>query len=306
MLWGLQLRIGLLISKTGFHSHRRFQEACDARGHELVPVNLLECFVNISADTHHVFYKDGQPITGLDAIIPRILPDITFYGAAVVRQFEMQGVFPANNSLSIVRAQDKLRTLQILAKHNIPLPTTGFAHSPQTTQAMIQSVGGAPLVVKLIEGMEGLGVVLSETNSAAVSVINAFKGLDADILVQEFIKECTGRDIRCYVVGDKVVASMERVANGDEFRANVALGASVFPADTTAEEEEIAIKAAKALGLSVAGVDILRSNRGPLVIEINSCAGLEGIEKATGVDVAGAIVDYVVQNAKPYKIKHMG
>lgn len=297
------MRIGLMISKTGFYSHERIAEVCKVRGHELVIINLLECFVNITSTKHHVFQKDGQPIIGIDAIIPRILPDITFYGTAVLRQFEMQGIFPANNSLSIVRAQDKLRTLQILAKHGIPMPTTGFAHSPQNTEAMIQSVGGAPLIVKLIEGMEGLGVVLTETKSAAVSVVNAFKGLNADILVQEFVKESSGRDIRCYVVGDKVVASMERIAKDGEFRANVALGADVQPIKITKKEEKIAVKATKALGLGVAGVDILRSERGPLIIEINSCAGLKGIERATGVDVAGAIVDYVEQNAKPYKDK---
>lgn len=294
------MRIGLMISKTGFYSHGRLQEVAKARGHELVIVNLLECFVNIAPSGLHVYQHDGKPIEGLDAIIPRILPDITFYGAAVLRQFEMQGVFPANNSLSIVRAQDKFRTLQILAKHKIPMPVTGFAHSPQNTDAMIASVGGAPIVAKLIEGMEGLGVVLAETKSAATSVVNAFKGLQADILVQEFIKESSGKDIRCYVVGDKVVASMERLAKNDEFRANVALGADVRAIEITPEEEEIAVKASRALGLGVAGVDILRSDRGPLVIEINSCAGLKGIERASGVDIAGAIMDYVEQNASPY------
>ena len=293
------MRIGLLISKTGFYSHKRLKEVCAARGHELVTINLLECFVNISSSKHHVFHKDGKPITGLDAVIPRILPDITFYGTAVLRQFELQGVFPANNSLSIVRAQDKLRTLQILAKHKIPMPTTGFAHSPQN--AMIESVGGAPLVVKLVEGMEGLGVVLTETKSAAVSVVNAFKGLNADILVQEFVKESSGHDLRLYVVGDKVVAAMERIAKDGEFRANVALGADVQPVEITKKEEKLAVKAAKALGLDVAGVDMLRSDNGPLVIEINSCAGLKGIETASGVDVAGAIVDFVEANVKPYR-----
>lgn len=294
------MRIGLMISKTGFYSHGRLQEIAKQRGHELVTINLFECFVNIAGTQHHVYRHDGEPITGLDAIIPRILPDITFYGAAVLRHFEMQGVFPANNSLSIVRAQDKFRTLQILAKHKIPMPATGFAHGQQNTEAMIKSVGGAPLVVKLIEGMEGMGVVLAETKSAAVSVVNAFKGVDADILVQEFIKESSGRDIRCYVVGDKVVASMERIAKKDEFRANVALGADVQAIEITEEEARIAIKATKALGLGVAGVDILRSERGPLIIEINSCAGLKGIERASGVDVAAAIMDYVEENAKPY------
>lgn len=297
------MRIGLLISKKGFYSHQRLQEAADARGHELVPVNLLECYVNISSAKHSVFNSEGSPINGLDAIIPRILPDITFFGTAVLRQFEMQGVFPLNNSLSIVRAQDKLRSLQIFAKNKIPMPTTGFAHSPQNTQSVIESVGGAPLVVKLVEGMEGLGVVLAETKSAAISVVNAFKGLNADILVQQFVKESSGRDIRCYVVGDKVVASMERVAKGDEFRANVALGADVRAVTITKKEEKLAVKAAKVIGLDVAGVDILRSDNGPLVIEINSCAGLKGIEQASGVDVAAAMIDFLEANVKPYNKK---
>lgn len=295
------MRIGLLVSQTGIYSHGRFKEAAEARGHEFVTINLLDCFVNIDSQKHHVMHKDGTPITGLDAIIPRILPDITFFGTAVLRQFEMQGVFPLNNSLSIVRAQDKLRTLQIFSKHKIPMPTTGFAHSPQNTDAVIASVGGAPLIVKLIEGMEGMGVVLAETKSAAKSVVNAFKGLKAEILVQEFIKESSGRDLRLYVVGDKVVAAMERIAKGDEFRANYALGGDIRPVEITAKEAKIAIKATKAIGLDVAGVDILRSNNGPLVIEINSCAGLRGIETASGVDVAGAVIDFLEKNAKPYK-----
>lgn len=297
------MRIGLLVSKTGFYSHQRFEEAAIARGHEFVHVNLLDCFVNISSDKHHVFHKDGQAITGLDAIIPRILPDITFYGTAVLRQFEMQGVYPVNNSLSIVRAQDKLRTLQIFAKHKIPMPVTGFAHSPSNTQAVIESIGGAPLIVKLTEGMEGAGVVLAETKSAAKSVIDAFKSLNSNILVQQFVKEAAGRDIRCYVVGDRVVAAMERVAKGDEFRANVALGGDVRPVKLTKKEEKLAVKATKAIGLEVAGVDILRSAQGPLVIEINSCAGLKGIEEASGADVAMAIIKYMEGVVKPYNKK---
>ena len=295
------MRIGLLVSKTGYYSHERLEAVARERGHEFVMINLLECYVNIASSKHHVYHKDGKAVEKLDAIIPRILPDITFFGTAVLRQFEMQGVFPLNNSLSIIRAQDKLRTLQILAKHKIPMPVTGFAHTPQSTQSVIESVGGAPLVVKLIEGMEGLGVVLAETKSAAVSVVNAFKQLNADILVQEFIKESAGRDLRLYVVGDKVVGAMERVAQGDEFRANVALGATKNSVEITKKEERLAIKATKALGLDVAGVDILRSSNGPLVIEVNSCAGLKGIEEASGADIAGAMIDFLEANVKPYR-----
>ncbi len=294
------MRIGLLVSKKGFYSHKRLEEVAKARGHEFITLDLHECFVNITSSEHHVYHQKGKAITGLDAIIPRILPDITFYGTAVLRQFELQGVFPVNNSLSIIKAQDKLRTLQIFAKHGVPMPVTGFAHSPENTEAVIKSVGGAPLVAKLIEGMEGKGVVLAETKSAAVSVINAFKGLNANILVQEFIEESAGHDLRLYVVGGKVVAAMERIAQKGEFRANVALGADVRPVKITAEERKIAVKAAKVIGLDVAGVDILRSKNGPLVIEINSCAGLRGIERASGADVAGSIIDFLEANVKPY------
>lgn len=295
------MRIGLLVSTPGLYSHKRLREVAEARGHEFIDINLLECFMNISSSKYDVYHMDGKLIAGLDAVIPRILPDITFFGTAVLRQFELQGVFPLNNSLSIIRAQDKLRTLQIFAKHGIPMPSTGFAHSPQNTKAVIDSVGGAPLVVKLIEGMEGLGVVLTETKSAAVSVVNAFKGLNADIMVQEFIKEASGHDLRLYVVGGQVVAAMERIAQDGEFRANVALGATARPVKITKKEEKLAVKAAKVIGLDVAGVDILRSKNGPLVIEINSCAGLKGIEQASGVDVAAAIIDYLEAHVKPYK-----
>lgn len=295
------MRIGLLVSQSGIYSHGRFKDVAESRGHEFIIINLHDCFVNITSNKHHIYYKDGQLVPKLDAVIPRIVSDFTEFGSAVLRQFEMQGVFPVNNSLSIVRAQDKLRTLQILAKHNIPMPATGFAHSPENTDQVIKSVGGAPLVIKLINGMEGKGVVLAETKSAATSVVNAFKGLNADILVQQFIKESSGRDLRLYVVGDKVVASMERVAQDDEFRANVALGASVQSVEITKKEERLAVKATKALGLDVAGVDILRSDKGPLIIEVNSCAGLQGIERASGVDVAASIIDFLEAHVKPYR-----
>lgn len=295
------MKIGLLVSEHGLYSHRRLSEAAAERGHELRIINLTECFVKVSASNPEVHYRGGEIITGLDAVVPRIEPSITFFGTAVLRQFEMQGIYPLNNSLSVIRARDKLRSLQILARENIPMPVTGIAHSPQDIDDVITSVGGAPLVLKLVEGTEGVGVVLAETKSAASSVMSAFKQLNANILIQEYIKESSGRDIRCFVIGGKVVASMERVAQEGEFRANFHLGADVHNIKITPEERSLAARAAKALDLDVAGVDILRSKHGPLVLEINSSPGLEGIEKATGKDIAGMMIDYIEKNAKPYK-----
>lgn len=298
------MKIGLLVSEQGIYSHRRFQESAEKQGHELRIIDLTECFVNISAKNPQVHYRGGEVIDDLDAVIPRIEPNLTFFGTAVLRQFEMLGVYPLNSSMSVLRARDKLRSLQILAKHSIPLPVSGFAHSPQDTDDVIKLVGGAPLVVKLVEGTQGVGVVLAETKSAATSVISAFKQLNANILVQEYIKESSGRDIRCFVIGNKVVASMERIAVEGEFRANYHLGAEVRSIKVTAEEKNLAIKATKALGLGIAGVDLLRSNHGPLVLEINASPGLEGIEKASGKDIAGMIIEYVAKNAKPYNKTH--
>lgn len=298
------MKIGLLVSEHGLYSHKRLIEAADVRGHEMRLINLTECFVNISATNPQVHYRGGEVVDKLDAVIPRIEPSITFFGTAVLRQFEMAGVYPLNNSMSVLRARDKLRSLQILSKDGLPMPITGFAHSPQDTEDVIKSVGGAPLVIKLVESTEGVGVVLAETKSAAVSVISAFKQLNANILVQEFIKESAGRDIRCFVLGNKVVASMERIAQEGEFRANYHLGAEVRSIKITPEERSMAVRAAKAMGLEIAGVDLLRSKHGPLVLEINASPGLEGIEKATGKDIAGLIIEYVERNAKPYKKKH--
>lgn len=298
------MKIGLLVSETGLYSHKRFKEAAEQRGHKLRIINLTECFINISSTNPKVHYRGGEIIDDLDAVIPRIEPSITFFGTAILRQFELSGVHPLNNSQGVLRARDKLRSLQILAKHNIPLPTTGFAHSPQDTEDVIRSVGGTPLIIKLVEGTEGIGVVLAETQSAATSVIGAFKQLDANIMVQEYIKESSGRDIRCFVLGGKVIAAMERVAKDGEFRANYHLGADVRPVKITPEERSMAIRASKAIGLDTAGVDLLRSNHGSLVLEINASPGLEGIEKATNKDIAGMIIEYIEKNAKPYNKKH--
>lgn len=298
------MKIGLLVSEQGLYSHRRFRESAEKRGHEFRIINLTECFVNISSTNPKVHYRGGEIISDLDAVIPRIEPAITFFGTAVLRQFELSGVYPLNNSQAVLRARDKLRSFQILAKHNIPLPMTGFAHSPQDTEDVIRSIGGAPLIIKLVEGTEGVGVVLAETQSAATSVISAFKQLDANILVQEYVKESSGRDIRCFVLGGKVIAAMQRIAKPGEFRANYHLGAEVHPIKITPEERSLAIRAVKAIGLDAAGVDMLRSNHGSLVLEINASPGLEGIEKATGKDVAGMIIEYIEKNAKPYNKKH--
>lgn len=300
------MKIGILTSNPSLKAIKRLYDAAVQRGHEVRILNVAECFVKVSSTDPQVHYRGGENLVGFDAIIPRIGPAFTFFGTAVLRQFEMQEIYPLNNSLSVLRARDKLRSLQILSKHKIPMPTTGFAHSPQDTDDVIQSVGGAPLVIKLVEGTEGVGVVLTETKSAAKSVITAFKSLKANILVQEFIKESSGRDIRCFVIGNKVVAAMERVAQEGEFRANFDLGASVYDIKITAQERALAIQSAKLLGLQVAGVDILRSARGPLVLEINASPGLEGIELATGKDIAGLMIEHIEKNAKPYTQKNTG
>ena len=298
------MNIGLLLSREPDHSVNRLIEAAEKRGHFVRIINLAECFVKISQNDPQVHYRGGEHVKNLDAIIPRIYPGMTTFGTAVLRQFELLGFFPLNNSMSILRSRDKLRSLQILAKNGLPMPITGFAHSPQDTDDVIKSVGGAPLIIKLIEGTRGHGVVLADTNTAAKSVINAFKELNADILVQEFIKESSGVDMRCVVLGNKVIASMERTAQEGEFRANVHLGGSTKQIKITSEERAIAVKAAKVLGLDFAGVDMLRSERGPLILEVNSSLGLKGIEAATNKDIADLVIEYIEKNAKPYTKKH--
>lgn len=244
---------------------------------------------------------EGNDLTGFDAIIPRIGSDITFYGCSVLRQFEMMGVFPVNQSIAISRSRDKLRSLQLLSRKGVGMPVTGFASKPDDVPDLIKMVGGAPLVIKLLEGTQGIGVVLAETQKAAESVIEAFMGLKANIMVQEYIKEAGGADIRCFVIGDKVIASMKRQAAEGEFRSNLHRGGSASLIRITPEERKTAIAAAKAMGLSVAGVDLLRSNRGPLIMEVNSSPGLEGIEAATGKDIAGMIIEYIERNANKSK-----
>jgi len=290
------MKIAILSQDPTLYSTRRLKEAGEARGHEMGVIHYLRCYMNITSHKPSVFYN-GKPLENFDAIIPRIAASRTFYGTAVVQQFEVMGVFSANESQAISRSRDKLRCLQILAHEGIGLPVTGFAHATQDIDGLIDTVGGAPLVIKLLEGTQGIGVVLAETHQAARSVIEAFRGLEANILVQEYIKEAAGADIRCLVVGGKVIASMRRQGAAGDFRSNLHRGGKAEKIKLTPEERSTAVRSAKAMGLGVAGVDLLRSNHGPVVIEVNSSPGLEGIEQATGVDVAGKIIDYIAKNA---------
>jgi ribosomal protein S6--L-glutamate ligase len=285
------MKILILSRNASLYSTEALVNAAKARGHDVRVVDYLRCYMNITSHKPRI-YVDGEEIVA-DAIIPRIAARHTFYGNAVVRQFEMMSVFSLNDSVAIARSRDKLRSLQILAKRGIGLPVTGFAHHTDATGELIKMCGGAPLVIKLLEGTQGVGVVLAETTNAAESVVEAFKGLNANILVQEFIKEADGADIRCVVVGGKVVASMKRQAAAGEFRSNLHRGGSAEKVKISPAERSVAISAAKAMGLNVAGVDLLRSNHGPVVMEVNSSPGLEGIEQSSKKDVAGMIIEFI-------------
>jgi len=297
------LNIVLLASNPDLYSNKRLVEAGESRGHSVRFVNIRQCYMNISDSKPEVHYRGGELLDVVDAVIPRIKPAMTFYGCAVTRQFSGIGAYCLNGSLAISRSRDKLRSLQELSNNRIPMPVTGFANSPVDTSDIIKMVGGAPLVIKLLEGTQGRGVVLAETAKAAESVINAFKSLHANILVQEFIKEAEGRDIRCFVIDGKVVGSIERRAAAGEFRANLHLGGTADIVKITAEERKIAVAATKAMGLVVAGVDIIRSKDGPKVLEINSSPGLEGIETITGKDVAGLMIEAI---EKHVRLKNQG
>jgi ribosomal protein S6--L-glutamate ligase len=299
------MKIAILSRNKRLYSTRRLVEACEQRGHEVRVIDTLRCYMNITSDKPELHYG-GENLEGFDAVIPRIGASITFYGTAVLRQFEMMGVFPANESVAISRSRDKLRSLQLLSRDRIGMPRTGFAHSPGDIDDLIKMVGGAPLVIKLLEGTQGIGVVLAETQKAAESVIEAFMGLKANILIQEFIKEAGGADIRCFVIGNKVVAAMQRQGAEGEFRSNLHRGGTATLVKLTPKERATAIRAAKVMGLNVAGVDLLRSERGPLVMEVNSSPGLEGIESATGKDVAAMIVEFIEKNAKPHRTRTKG
>jgi len=299
------MKIGILSQNRKLYSTSRLVEAAEIRGHKVQVINPLRCYMNIASFNPEIHY-DGKELTGFDAVIPRIGASITFYGTAVVRQFEMMGVFPLNESVAISRSRDKLRSLQLLSRKGIGLPVTGFAHSPNDTSDLLNLVGGAPVIVKLLEGTQGKGVVLAETRKAAESVVEAFRGLNANFLVQEFVKEAAGADIRCFVIGDKVVASMKRQAQEGEFRSNLHRGGTAELIRITPEERATAVRASRIMGLNVSGVDILRSNHGPVVMEVNSSPGLEGIEKATGKDVAGLIIEYIEKNAKAGRTRTRG
>ncbi len=292
------LNIVLLASNPDLYSNKRLVEAGETRGHRVRFINVSQCYMNISDAKPEVHYRGGELMEDIDAVIPRIKPSMTFYGCAVTRQFNSIGAYCLNSSLAIARSRDKLRSLQELSNNNVPMPVTGFANSPVDTSDIIKMVGGAPLVIKLLEGTQGRGVVLAETAKAAESVINAFKSLNANILVQEFIKEAQGRDIRCFVIDGKVVGSIQRQAAAGEFRANLHLGGTAESVKITAEERKIAIAATKAMGLAVAGVDIIRSKAGPKVLEINSSPGLEGIEAITGKDIAGLMIEAIERHVQ--------
>jgi ribosomal protein S6--L-glutamate ligase len=299
------LKIAILSQDPNLYSTGRLVEAGEKNGHEMHVIDPLKCYMNITSRKPVIHYKD-QVLEGFDATIPRIAASVTFFATAVLRQFEMQGVFSVNESVAISRARDKLRALQILSRKGLGMPITSFAHSTQNVDELIELVGGAPLVIKLLEGSQGKGVVLAETRQAAESVIDAFRNLDAHFLIQEFIKEAGGADLRCFVIGDKVVASMLRQAKEGEFRSNLHRGGSAHAVKITPEERLTAVRAANAIGLNVAGVDLLRSSHGPLIMEVNSSPGLEGIETSTKKDIAGLMIDFIEKNAKYGKTKTKG
>lgn len=299
------MRIAILSRNPKLYSTRRLQEAGQQRGHEIDVIDTMHCYMDITSARPSVRYK-GKRLPKYDAVIPRIGASVSFYGTSVVRQFEMMGTYSINESVAISRSRDKLRSLQLLSRKGIGMPRTGFAHHPDKIDDLIKNVGGAPVVIKLLEGTQGIGVVLADTAKAAESIIEAFMGLNASILVQEYIKEAGGSDIRCFVVGGKVVAAMKRQAAPGEFRSNLHRGGSASLTRLSPDERKCAVDAARTMGLNCCGVDILRSNSGPVVMEVNSSPGLEGIENATSKDVAGMIIEFIEKNATPNKTKTRG
>ncbi|BAU58205.1 ribosomal protein S6 glutaminyl transferase [Halorhodospira halochloris] len=299
------MKVVILSRNPRLYSTRRLIEAIEARGHEARVIDPLRCYMNIATSNPEIHYK-GEKLENFDAVIPRIGASITFYGTAVLRQFEMLGTYPLNESQGISRSRDKLRALQLLSREGVGMPATGFAHSPDDTDDLIKLVGGSPVVIKLLEGTQGIGVVLAETRKAAASVIQALRGLKAHFLVQDFVEEAGGADIRCLIIGGKVVAAMKRQGGEGEFRSNLHRGGSAELVKISPRERATAVKAAKVLGLNVCGVDILRSNSGPVVMEVNSSPGLQGIERATGKDVAGLIIDFIERNHKPGRTRTRG
>lgn len=296
------MKICILSRSQEIHSTKRLVEECEKRGHTVEVIDPLRCYMNISSRKPEVHFR-GRILNDFDAVIPRIGASITFYGAAVLRQFEMSGTYVLNSSAGLLKSRDKLKSLQHLSKYDIGMPFTCFAHSTQATQDVINSVGGVPLVIKILEGTQGKGVVLAESKKAAESVIDMLRGLDVHFLVQQFIKEAGGADIRCFVINDKVVASMKRQASEGDFRSNLHCGGVATKVKISPEERATALKAAKVMGLKVAGVDLLRSNNGPLVLEVNSSPGLEGIERATEKNVAALIIEHIEKKVAAKKAK---
>ncbi|MAW78694.1 MAG: 30S ribosomal protein S6--L-glutamate ligase [Parvularcula sp.] len=299
------MKLALMCRNADLYSHKRIVEAAEARGHEIDVVDHLRCYINITSLKPTVRYR-GEDLPHFDAVIPRIGASVTFYGTAVLRQLEMMGVYPVNESVAISRSRDKLRSLQLLARRGIGLPVTVFAHRTSRADEILEMIGGAPVIIKLLEGTQGIGVVLGETQKGAESIIQAFGGVNTNILVQEFIKEAGGEDIRCIVLGDKVVATMKRKGKEGDFRSNIHRGGTATKVKITPQERTTAVGAAKAMGLNFCGVDMLRSNHGPVVMEVNSSPGLEGMENATGIDVADQLIDWIEKNAKPGKTKTRG
>jgi len=299
------VKIAILSRNKNLYSTRRLKDTAEQRGHSVWVIDPLSCYMNINMQ-HSSIHVRGEELPDFDAVIPRIGASVTFYGTAVLRQFEMMGVYPLNESVAISRSRDKLRSMQLLSRKNVGLPITGFANKPSDIPDLIDMVGGAPLVIKLLEGTQGIGVVLAETRKAAQSVLEAFMGLKSNIMVQEYIKEAGGADIRCFVIGDKVIAAMKRQALAGEFRSNLHRGGTASLIKLTPAERLTAVTAAKLIGLNVAGVDILRSNHGPVVMEVNSSPGLEGIENATGKDLAANIIEFIEKNAADSKTKTRG
>jgi ribosomal protein S6--L-glutamate ligase len=299
------MRIAILSRNKELYSTKRLVEAAEQRGHEAIVFDTLRCYMNLSSGKPSIHYK-GEELNDVDAVIPRIGASITFYGCAVLRQFEMMGVYPLNESVAITRARDKLRSIQLLSRKGVGIPVTAFANRLDDIKDMIKMVGGTPVVIKLLEGTQGIGVVLAETQKAAESVLQAFMGLRTNILVQEFIKEAGGSDIRCLVIGGKVVAAMKRQGPEGEFRSNLHRGGTAELVKLTPTERKTAANAAKIMGLNACGVDILRAKRGPVVMEVNSSPGLHGIEAATGKDVAGMMIEFIEQHGKPHKTRTKG
>jgi len=299
------MKLALLCRNPHLYSHKRIIAAAKERGHQIDTIDHLRCTIDIATDRPKIHFH-GRELAGYDAVVPRIGASVTFFGAAVVRQFEMMGVYCLNESIAISRSRDKLRSLQLLSRKGIGLPVTVFAHKTSNAEEIVKLAGGAPVVIKLLEGTQGIGVVLGETAKAAESIIEAFGGVNTNILVQEYIQEANGEDLRCIVIGDRVVASMKRRGREGDFRSNLHRGGTAKAAKITPGERSTAIRAAKAMGLNVCGVDMLRSNHGPVVLEVNSSPGLEGVEAASGVDVAGEIVDFIEKNAKPGRTKTRG